>query len=305
MWRYVSIRLGQALLTVFVVLAIVFTVARMTGDPVTLFAPIDATQADIDRIKRELGLSDPIPVQFGRFLGGAVQGDFGHSFRTNQPAMREVLERVPATLQLALAALLVSVAIGVPLGVLSAIGKDGPVDRFGKVFALVGQAMPNFWLGLMLIFIFAVQLRWLPTGGRGGIQHMILPAITLGSFTSAALMRLTRSSMLTVLDSEYVTMARAKGLSRSTVVVKHALRNALLPVVTIIGLQVGRLIAGAVIVETIFAWPGMGRLSIQAINSSDYPVVQAAIILTATCIVLANLAVDLLYAVIDPRIRYA
>jgi len=302
---YITLRLVQSLFTIFVVLAIVFFVARLSGDPVTLFAPAEARKADTDKLKQQLGLDKPLPVQFARFLGEAVRGDFGSSFRTNQPAMREVLERVPNTLQLSLVALLFSMLISVPAGVLSAINKGGPFDRFGKIIALVGQAMPNFWLALLLIFFFGVRLGWLPTGGKGGISHIILPAVTLGSFTMAALMRLTRSAMLNVLDSEYVTMARAKGVPEWAVVFKHAFRNALLPVVTILGLQAGRLVAGSVIVETIFAWPGMGRLSIQAINSSDYPVVQAAILLTAASIVLANLGVDLLYAFIDPRIRFA
>ena len=302
---YIALRLGQSLLTVFVVLAIVFVVARLSGDPVTLFAPPEARKEDIDNLKEQLGLTQPLPVQFVHFLSEAARGDFGNSFRTNQPAMREVLERVPNTLQLSIAALLISIFIAVPAGMLSAIDKGGLFDRFGKVIALLGQAMPNFWLGLLLIFFFGVRLHWLPTGGKGGINHIILPALTLGSFTMAALMRLTRSAMLNVLDSEYVTMARAKGVPESVIVFKHAFRNALLPVVTILGLQAGRLVAGSVIVETIFAWPGMGRLSIQAINSSDYPVVQAAILLTSASIVLANLGVDLLYAFIDPRIRFA
>jgi peptide/nickel transport system permease protein len=305
MRQYLIFRFGQTVLTVFVVLAIVFTVARFSGDPITLFAPSEATQADIDKIKTELGFNDPIPVQFARFLADAVRGDFGHSFRTSQPAMLEVLERVPNTLQLSVAALLIAVAVAVPAGVASAVNKGGIFDRFGKIIALVGQAMPNFWLGLLLIFFFAVKLRWLPTGGKGGWENIILPALTLGSFTMAALMRLTRSAMLNVLDSEYITMARAKGLPEWVVVLKHGLRSALIPIVTILGLQVGRLISGSVIVETIFAWPGMGRLSIQAINSSDYPVVQAAILLTSAAIVLANLGVDILYGFIDPRIRFA
>ena len=305
MWNYFALRLGQSVLTIFVVLAIVFTVARWSGDPVTLFAPTDATQADIDKLKRELGFDDPIVVQFVRFLGDAVRGDFGHSFRTNQPAMGEVLERVPATLQLSLSAMLIAVLVAVPAGVLSAVNKGGLFDRFGKIIALVGQAIPNFWLGLLLIFLFAVRLHWLPTGGRGGLSHLVLPALTLSSFTMAALMRLTRSAMLNVLDSEYITMARAKGLPEWTVVLKHGLRSALIPIVTILGLQVGRLISGSVIVETIFAWPGMGRLSIQSINSSDYPVVQAAILLTSSVIVLSNLGVDFLYGLVDPRIRFA
>jgi len=302
--RYLLLRLLQSLLTILLVVMVVFLIARIAGDPVTLLVTFDASQSDIDRLKQELGLADPLPQQFVRFLTDAARGDFGISFRTNRPAMQEVLSRVPASAQLAGFALLISLAISIPLGVLAAVTRGSLVDVVARFFALVGQAAPNFWVGLMLIFLFSVRFGWFPTGGRGGLDHMFLPALTLGTSASASLTRLTRSAMLDVINSDFVTMARAKGLPRRTVIFKHALRNALIPVVTILGVRVGVLISGSVIVETIFAWPGVGRLIIQAINVSDFPVVQAAITLTATSIVLANFLTDIVYMFIDPRIRY-
>jgi len=302
--RYLLLRLLQSLLTILLVVMVVFLIARIAGDPVTLLVTFDASQSDINRLKQELGLADPLPQQFVRFLTDAARGDFGISFRTNRPAMQEVLSRVPASAQLAGFALLISLAISIPLGVLAAVTRGSLVDVIARFFALVGQAAPNFWVGLMLIFLFSVRFGWFPTGGRGGLDHMFLPALTLGTSASASLTRLTRSAMLDVINSDFVTMARAKGLPRRTVIFKHALRNALIPVVTILGVRVGVLISGSVIVETIFAWPGVGRLIIQAINVSDFPVVQAAITLTATSIVLANFLTDIVYMFIDPRIRY-
>jgi peptide/nickel transport system permease protein len=304
MKRFLLLRVAQSLLTILLVMFVVFVAARVAGDPVTLLVDFDATQEDIDELKGELGLNDPLPVQFVDFVGDAMRGDFGTSFRTSRPAMDEVIERVPASVQLALLSLVFAIAISIPLGVLAAITRGSSLDVFARFLALVGQAAPNFWVGLMLIFFFSVRLHWLPTGGRGGFDHMILPAITLGTAGAASLARLTRSAMLDVLNSDYVTMARAKGLPRRTVIFKHALRNAMIPVVTILGLRIGTLVSGSVIVETIFAWPGVGRLIIQAINVSDFPVVQAAILLTASAVVFANLLTDIAYMFIDPRIRY-
>ncbi|MEX2229996.1 MAG: ABC transporter permease [Dehalococcoidia bacterium] len=304
MRRYLALRLVQSLITILLVLFVVFAIARVAGDPVTLLVDFDSSQADIDRLRTELGLNDPLPVQFVRFLTDAVRGDFGTSFRTSRPAMSEVFSRVPASAQLASFSLLISLAISIPLGVLAAVTRGSLVDVIARFFALIGQAAPNFWVGLMLIFLFAVRFGWLPTGGRGGLDHMILPAFTLGTAASAGLTRLTRSAMLDVINSDYVTMARAKGLPRRVVIFKHALRNALIPVVTILGVRVGVLLSGSVIIETIFAWPGVGRLIIQAINVSDFPVVQAAVLLTASTIILANLLTDVAYMFIDPRIRY-
>ncbi|MDA0366554.1 MAG: ABC transporter permease [Chloroflexi bacterium] len=304
MARFLLMRLVQSVFTLFLVLAVVFVIARVAGDPVTLLVTFDASQADIDRLREELGLSDPLPQQFVRFMGDALRGDFGTSFRTNRPAMNEVLERVPASARLAGLSLAFSLAISLPLGVLAAVSRGSVVDLFARFLALVGQAAPNFWLGLMLIFFFAVRLGWLPTGGRGGLDHMVLPAIALGTAGAASITRLTRSALLDVLNSDFVVMARAKGLPRRTVIFKHALRNALIPVVTILGLRIGTVISGSVIVETIFAWPGVGRLIIQAINVSDFPVVQAAVTLTASAVILANLLTDIAYMLVDPRIRY-
>jgi len=298
------LRVAQSLLTILLVMFVVFAAARVAGDPVTLLVDFDTSQEDIDELKGKLGLNEPLPMQFFQFVTDAAHGDFGTSFRTSRPAMGEVLERVPASVQLASLSLLFAIAISVPLGVLAAITRGSIIDAFARFLALTGQAAPNFWVGLMLIFFLAVRLGWLPTGGRGGFDHMILPAITLGTAGAASLARLTRSAMLDVLNSDFVTMARAKGLPARAVIFKHALRNALIPVITILGLRVGTLISGSVIVETIFAWPGVGRLIIQAINVSDFPVVQAAILLTATALVLANLLTDVAYMLIDPRIRY-
>lgn len=304
MTRFLILRVGQSLLTILLVMFVVFAVARVAGDPVTLLVDFDTSQADIDQLKEELGLNDPLPVQFIEFVIDAARGDFGTSFRTSRPAMKEVLERVPASLQLAGLSLFFALVIAIPLGVLAAVSRGSVIDVIARLFALVGQAAPNFWVGLMLIFFFSVRLGWLPTGGRGGLDHMILPAITLGTAGAASIARLTRSALLDVLNSDFVTMARAKGLPRRTVIFKHALRNAMIPVVTILGLRIGALISGSVIVETIFAWPGVGRLIIQAINVSDFPVVQAAILLTASAVVFANLLTDIAYMFIDPRIRY-
>jgi len=302
--RFLILRVGQSLLTILLVMFVVFAVARVAGDPVTLLVYFDTSQADIDQLKEELGLNDPLPVQFIEFVVDAARGDFGTSFRTSRPAMKEVLERVPASLQLAGLSLFFALGIAIPLGVVAAVSRGSVIDVIARFFALVGQAAPNFWVGLMLIFFFSVRLGWLPTGGRGGLDHMILPAITLGTAGAASIARLTRSALLDVLNSDFVTMARAKGLPRRTVIFKHALRNAMIPVVTILGLRIGALISGSVIVETIFAWPGVGRLIIQAINVSDFPVVQAAILLTASAVVFANLLTDIAYMFIDPRIRY-
>jgi ABC-type dipeptide/oligopeptide/nickel transport system permease component len=304
MKRFLMYRIGQSLITILLVMFVVFMAARVAGDPVTLLVDFDATQEDIDKLRGELGFDDPLPIQFVDFVSDAIRGDFGISFRTSRPAMGEVLERVPASLQLAALSLLFALVISIPLGVLAAITRGSSLDMLARFLALVGQAAPNFWIGLLMIFFFSVRLGWLPTGGRGGFDHMILPSITLGTAGAASLARLTRSAMLDVLNSDYVTMARAKGLPRRTVIFKHALRNAMIPVITILGLRIGTLISGSVIVETIFAWPGVGRLIISSINVSDFPVVQAAILLTASAVVFANLLTDIAYMFIDPRIRY-
>lgn len=305
MARFLLIRVAQSVVTVTLVVFVVFVMSRVAGDPVTLLAGFDFSQEDIAEVREELGLNDPLHEQFGRFLLDIARGDFGTSFRTNQPAMDEVLSRAPATAQLALVSMAISLAISIPLGVVAAIKRGSITDSVARFFALLGQATPNFWLGLMLIFFFAVRLGWLPTGGRPDWKALILPAFTLGTASAASITRLTRSAMVDVLNQDYITQARLKGLPERTVVLRHGFRNAMIPVLTILGLQIGILLAGSVIVETIFAWPGVGRLIIQSLGVSDYPVVQAAVLLIATTVVVANLITDIVYMIIDPRIRYA
>lgn len=305
LWAILLVRLLQSFLVVLIVVSAVFVVTRVIGDPITILAPIDATQQDIQRIKESYGLNDPLYQQYVRFLWDAAHLHMGMSFRTRQPAVKEVQSRLGATVELGLAALVFSILVGVPIGVLSAVKRGTPIDLLSRLLALIGQAVPNFWLGLMLILFFSVRLGWLPTGGAGGPRHLILPAVTLGAASCAGVVRLTRSGMLDVLGSDFIRTARAKGLSEFRVLTRHAIRHALVPVMTIMGIQAGRVIAGTIVVETVFAWPGMGRLMIQAINSADYPVVQVGVLFIATSIVLANFLVDICYSIIDPRIRVA
>ncbi len=304
-WVAVGLRAVQSAVVVWIVLSAVFVVTRMVGDPVTVLAPMSATQADIHRLKGELGLNDPLYEQYARYMRDVAELRLGTSFRTGQPAVNEVKVRLPATLELSVSALALAVLLGVPAGVLAAMKRGTVLDGAARLFALLGQAVPNFWLGIMLVLLFSVKLGWLPTGGTGGLSHLILPAFTLGAVSSAAITRLTRSGMLDVLGADFVRTARAKGLPERRVILRHALRHALMPVVTILGIQVGLVFAGTIVVETVFAWPGMGRLLIQSIQSADYPVVQVGVLLTATAIVLANMLVDLSYRLIDPRVQGA
>ena len=243
-------------------------------------------------------------MQYARFLKGALRGDFGESLRHGEPAMHLVLERLPATFELAGAGLLLALCLAIPAGIISAVKRNTPIDYISTVVALMGQAMPTFWLGIMLILVFSVRLSWLPSSGRGDLQHLILPAVTLGLFTTARITRLTRSGMLEVLGQDYIRTARAKGVSEQPVVWKHALKNASIPIVTIVGIELGTLLGGSVITETIFAWPGVGRLSVQAIFNRDYPVVQAAVFILASTFVFLNFLVDVAYTWLDPRIRF-
>jgi peptide/nickel transport system permease protein len=303
LWVALALRLVQSIVVIWVVVTVVFVTSRVVGDPVTAMAPMNATQADIERIKSELGLNDPLFVQYVRFVGQIARLDFGKSFRTGQPALNEVGSRLPATLQLGSAALAFSIVVGIPLGTLAAVRRGGPLDVVARVLTLLGQAVPNFWLGIMLILLFSVRLALLPTGGSGGVANLVLPTVTLGAVTGAAVVRLTRSGMLEVLDADFVRTARSKGLSEARTIIGHALRHALLPVITVLGIQAGRVIAGTIVVETVFAWPGMGRLIIQSIQSADYPVVQAGVLIIASVIVLANVVVDVSYRIIDPRVQ--
>jgi peptide/nickel transport system permease protein len=305
MQRFIIIRVLYSILVLFLVSIIVFILARMSGDPVNVFLAFDATQAQIEALREAWGLDDPYPIQYLKFIGNALKGDFGNSVKwSDQTAMGMVIQRFPNTLQLAGIAMGISLVIAVPIGVLSAVKKDTPFDYLGKIIALAGQSLPPFWLGIVLIFIFAVKLGWFPTSGKGGGQNLILPAITLGWFQVAAMMRLVRSSMLEVLDTEYVKLARIKGVAEWKVIWKHCLRNAAIPPLTYFGIVAGQLMTGAVITESVFTWPGTGLLAVDAIRSRDYPVVQAVVITFAGIYILANLIVDILYAYLDPRIRY-
>jgi peptide/nickel transport system permease protein len=296
-------RLLQSLVVVLGVSFVVFFILHLTGDPALVLLPPDASPEDVRQFRQAMGFNDPFLVQYGRFLAGAVRGDFGQSIRHGEPAFGLVVERLPATFELAAAGLLLALVLAIPAGIVSAVRRNTPLDYASTVVALLGQSMPTFWLGIMLILLFSVQWQLLPSSGRGTAVHLVLPAITLGLFTTARITRLTRSGMLEVLGQDYIRTARAKGVSDPPVVWKHALKNAAIPIVTIVGIELGTLLGGSVITETIFAWPGVGRLSVQAIYNRDYPVVQAAVFLLATTFVVVNLVVDLVYTYLDPRIR--
>jgi ABC-type dipeptide/oligopeptide/nickel transport system permease component len=301
---YLLRRLWQSLLVIFGVSVVVVLILHLTGDPAALMLPPDATAEDIAKFRHDMGFDDPVAVQYVRFLKGAVRGDFGQSIRHGEPAMGLVVERLPATFELAGAGLVIALALAIPAGIVSAVRRNTSIDYISTVVALLGQAMPTFWLGIMLILVFSVRLNWLPSSGRGDVEHLILPAITLGLFTTARITRLTRSGMLEVLGQDYIRTARAKGMGEPPVVWKHALKNAAIPIVTIVGIELGTLLGGSVITETIFAWPGVGRLSVQAIFNRDYPVVQSAVFLLASTFVIVNFLVDVVYTYLDPRIRF-
>ena len=303
MRAYVASRLVQTALVVFLSLTAVFGMVRLSGDPVLLFMPMDIQAKDVNEFRERLGFNDPIAIQYGRFVAGALRGDFGESLRYRSDALALVLERVPATLLLGGTALLLTLAIAVPLGVVSAVHRDSLLDHLGTLATVLGQATPGFWLGLMMIYLFSVQLGWLPTGGRGSLAHLVMPSIVLAAFFAARIARLTRSAVLDVLGEDYVLTARAKGLGEARVIGKHTLRNSAIPIVTLAGLEAGQLLGGAVITETIFAWPGLGRLTVQALLNRDFPVVLAAVFLISVLYTLINLAVDLLYGWLDPRVR--
>ena len=300
---YVLSRLAQTALVVFLSLTAVFFMVRLAGDPVTLFMPMDIQAKDVNEFRQRLGFNDPLAVQYARFIGGAVRGDFGESLRYKRDALGLVLERMPATLLLAGTALALTFVVAVPLGVVTAVRRDRLADHIGTIGTVLGQAVPGFWLGLMLIYVFAVQLRWLPTGGMGTVAHLVMPSIVLAAFYAARVARLTRSAVLEILNEEYILTARAKGLAESRVIGKHTLRNSAIPIVTLAGLEAGQLLGGAVITETIFAWPGLGRLTVQALLNRDFPVVLAAVSLTSIIYTLMNLVVDLVYGWLDPRVR--
>ena len=296
----------QSIALLWLVTVVVFALLHLTpGDPATVMLGEQATPEQIRDLRSALGLDEPFVMQYARFLGHAVTGDFGRSIRAQRPALEVVLERLPATLLLSAGAFVFALFVGMPIGVVSAVKRLSLWDHGSMALALLGQSMPVFWLGLMLIVVFSVNLRWLPVSGWGTPQHLVLPAVTLGTFLIGLIIRLTRSSMLDVLGQDYVRTARAKGLAERAVIVRHALRNALIPVVTLLGLQLGLLLGGAVITETVFAWPGVGMVTVTAIHQRDYPVVQCAVFVSAVLVVVINWAVDTLYNVLDPRIRVA
>lgn len=296
-------RLGRALLTLWMVVTVVFVILRSSGDPVRLLLPTDATDEQVQALRHEFGLDDSIPVQYIKFWREMASGNFGDSMRFNQPAMELVLERFPATLRLALVAFALAASFGLAVGSLAAFLRGTGFDRGSMAVMGILQSAPSFFLGIMLILIFSVKLGWLPTSGYGSFKQMILPAVTLSALTMASIARLTRSSLLEVLRADYIRTARAKGLGEGVVWFRHALRNAALPLATVLGLELALLLTGAVIVETVFAWPGIGRLAVDAVSSRDYPVVQSAVLLISFIFVAINLVVDLSYNVLDPRVR--
>ena len=297
--------MALALVTLLAVSLIIFILGRISGDPRHIYLDDYSTQEDWDRMGELLGLDKPLYQQYAIFLKGAFRGDLGDSVKEKRPVVEIILERLPATLMLGVAALALSLIIGVPLGILSAVKRDSIVDQFTKLIALIGQAAPPFWLGIVLMFFFAVKLGWTPPYGKEEWNSILLPALTLGWYYAAANLRLVRSAMLDVLDSEYIKLARAKGASEKAVILKHAFRNALIPPLTFAGITLGALVTGSLVVETVFAWPGLGRLAIEALFSFDYPLLQGVVITFTLLYIVSAFTVDILYAYIDPRIRYA
>jgi peptide/nickel transport system permease protein len=303
MRKYVVRRLGYSMISLVLLSLTIFFFVRVTGDPAVLLVEPGASQADLEQIRKQFGLDRPIFVQYWHFVSALVRGDFGQSFYYRTPVLELYLSRLPNSLMLAAAAMILSLLIGIPSGILAAVRVNGWWDRVGKIFALLGLSLPSFWVGLVMILFFSVYLGWLPSSGAGTVSHLIMPAFALGWFFAAAHMRLTRSSMLEVMGSEYVKLARLKGLPESLVIAKHAFKNALIPVLTLAGINLVIMVNVAVVVETVFAWPGIGRLLYEGIAFRDFPVVQATVLLGGSMIVIVNLLVDILYAVIDPRIR--
>lgn len=304
MARYILSRLVQAVGSLFGVLTVVFFAVHIAGNPVRLLVPQNASASDIARLSHQLGLDRPLIDQYGSFLLHALHGNFGYSFVQNQPALKIVLGRFPNTVELAIGALIFALVLAIPIGIFSAIYRGKWVERLLMPIILVGQSMPVFWSGILLILIFAVHWHVFPSSGQGGLRALILPSVTLGSLSLATIARMVRGSFLEHLNREYVRTAKAKGASTSRVLLRHVLRNAFLPVLTILGMETANLLGGAVITEEIFAWPGIGQLTVQAVQSLDFPVVEAVVLFAATIYILANLAVDLLYGVVDPRLRH-
>jgi peptide/nickel transport system permease protein len=296
-------RLFRLLIALWCVVTVVFVVMRLSGDPVPLLLPPDAPIAEMERLRHDMGLDRPIYVQYGVFINQAVQGDFGRSIHFRTSAMQVVWERVPATLELAFVSFVCALVVAIPAGVVSAIRRGSVYDNIVMGVALVGQAAPTFYIGIMLILVCSLRLNLFPTSGRGGWQNLVLPGVTLGAFAMASIARITRSAVLEIMRADYIRTARAKGLPEFWTLAKHIMRNAAIPIVTIVGLQLGNLLGGAVVTETIFSWPGIGRLAIQSIYNRDYPIVQSCVFITAAMFVILNLLVDVAYGILDPRIR--
>ena len=305
MLRYFLRNLLQLILVMLAVGTTVFLLVFLSGDPVMLMVPMNATREEIEALREALGLNQPLWVQYGRYMIRAVQGDFGLSIKAGQPAVNLVLERIPATLELGIAGMVLATVVGMTVGIVSALRRDSWIDAFGRLLALGSQAMPIFWLGLILIIIFSVKLRLLPPFGRGGIQELIMPAITMATYNIPLILRLTRSTLFDVLHQDYVRTARAKGLPERRVILVHVLRNAAIPLVTVIGMNFGRILGGAIVTETVFAWPGVGLLSIEAVFTADYPVIMASTIILVVSVVVVNFLTDLTYGILDPRIRHS
>lgn len=304
MTTYVLKRLVSGMFTIVLVVGLAFALIRLTGDPAILLAGADATEDDIRALQAQLGTDRPVLVQFGDYMVNAFQGDFGNSLVQNRPATQVVLERLPITLVLGFLSFVVGTAIAIPLGLLSAIRPNSLVDGISRVFAVLGQSVPVFWLGILLILLFSVWLRILPSGGAGTWRHLVMPVLSLSILTTPIVMRVLRSSMLEVLSSDYVRMAKAKGASPARVVLKHALRNASVPVITVMGYRLGFVIGGSVIVESVYSFPGLGQMAVSAVIARDFPVIQLFIIVVAAMIVTINFILDITYSLVDPRIRF-
>jgi len=304
MQRYIFRRFVQSVLALLAISMLIFGMSRLTGDPVMLMLPDDASREDIAQVRHALGLDQSLPVQYWVFISKAVQGDFGRSIKGQMPVLDMLKDRLPNSLKLAAVALCIAVLLAFPLGVVAAVKKGTAIDTLANIVAVLGQLLPQFWVGIVLIQVFAVHLRWLPVAGVGSVWHYVLPAFTLGWFVVVGMMRLLRSSMLDILGRGFVKLPRIKGVPEKTVIWKHALRNALIPVLTFGAIYLAILVTGAILVETVFAWPGIGQLIYQGIVFRDFPVVQAVVLLTAGMVIAVNLLVDILYAYVDPRIRY-
>lgn len=303
MLRYVLSRVGQAVLVMFGVSILIFYSLHLTGDPAAVMMPPGSSQQEIDHFRYSMGFDRPLLWQYGHYLYGVLQGDLGDSLRYSQPVATLIGDRVPATLLLAVTALSWSTAVGLTLGIISALWQNSLWDLLSRLLAFSGQAIPVFWLGLLMILLFSLDLRWLPSGGYGSLSHLIMPAVSLGAYYMSAIARLVRASLIDVMQQDYIRTARAKGLSAWRIVVRHGLRNALIPVVTVQGMYFASLLGGALVTEIIFAWPGIGRLAVQAIQNRDFPLVQAIVLLAALVFVTINLIIDLLYVLLNPRIR--